>query len=315
MNNTLSYLLETNNFVEFLKYKERLKIALKAAKICVFEVDIKQQLYTFFENAEDIFGVSGQQILKDVQPFSVLPPVEYQEAVLNYFSHPDDRYSIEKAFQSIFSGESTTYQARMKAGCTDFIWCKIDVTPIVNDGETVRMIGVITDISSFKEKTDILERRTILDSFTGLYNKNYSEKLICETISSLYDRKHALILIDLDNFKEINDNFGHASGDMVLKSISKNLKNAFGKSDIIGRFGGDEFIVFVKNISDISLLRDKLNLLTNADDNSMKVTKSIGVSIFPQDGNTFGELFEKADHAMYKAKAFKSSCAMFSDCL
>lgn len=86
---------------EINRYKERLQIALTAAKICIFEVDLLQQLYTYFENAEVIFGISGEKILKDVQPFSKLEPVEYRKAASAYFSHPEDEAVIEKAFKDM----------------------------------------------------------------------------------------------------------------------------------------------------------------------------------------------------------------------
>lgn len=109
--------LSTQHFLsEENHYKQRLSIALKAAKICVFEVDLTQQLYTFFENAEDIFGVSGDIILNQVQPYSTLSPDEYKEAVTAYFSHPDDAAIIDAAFRDIYCGRATTYIARMKAG-------------------------------------------------------------------------------------------------------------------------------------------------------------------------------------------------------
>lgn len=218
---------DSSSMAELLQYKERFHIALKAAKICVFEVDLTKQLYTFFENAEDIFGVTGESILQDVQPFSQLSPSEYQQAASAYFTHPDDSYAVGKAFESILNGNTTTYQARMRTRTTDFVWCKIDVTPIIEDGIPVRMIGVITDISAIKAKTERLEQRIILDSFTGLYNKKSSEQLIKETLCKKADQKHALVLLDLDNFKAINDTCGHAAGDEVLKSISENLKHFF----------------------------------------------------------------------------------------
>lgn len=98
---------------EINRYKERLQIALTAAKICIFEVDLLQQLYTYFENAEVILGISGEKILKDVQPFSKLEPVEYRKAASAYFSHPEDEAVIEKAFKDILRGKESTYVARM----------------------------------------------------------------------------------------------------------------------------------------------------------------------------------------------------------
>lgn len=176
---------DNNLLCELSNYKERLHIALKAAKICVFEVDLTKQLYTFFENSEDIFGISGNEILSDVRPYSKLSPSEYQQAVSEYFSHPDDTDIIDMAFKNIFNGKSTTYEARMKAGNTKFIWCKIDVTPIMSHNIPVKMIGVITDISAIKSKTKFLEEQTKLDIFTHLYNKNYSQYMINKILHNL----------------------------------------------------------------------------------------------------------------------------------
>lgn len=299
-------------FDELSSYKERLHIALKAAKICVFEVNLSKQLYTFFENAEDIFGVSGETILNDVQPYSKLNPTEYQNAVLQYFSHPDDADVINEAFKSIFSGQSTTYVARMKAGNTKFIWCKIDVTPLMKNNIPIRMIGVITDISSIKSKTEFLEQQTKLDMFTHLYNKKCSQDMINNILDNFYDEKHGFILFDLDNFKNVNDTYGHAAGDEVLKSISKNLTKIFREIDIIGRFGGDEFLILVRDIPNEKFLISKLDELLKSNDNTYGTTKSIGVSLFPDHSRDFSGLFQKADIALYKSKQVKNTYTIFS---
>lgn len=302
-----NYTADDASLLELLKYKERFKIALKAANICVFEVDLTKQRYTFFENAEDIFGISGEIILEDVRPYSELSPEDYQQAVSEYFSHPDDSDVIDQAFKKILSGEATTYQARMKAGKTEFKWCKLDVTPIIQDNIPVRMIGVITDINDMKAKTELLEDKTKHDVFTGLYNKKYSEEMIGKALRKDISQKHGLILFDIDNFKRINDTYGHTAGDEVLKSISDNVKKIFRKNDIIGRFGGDEFIILVKDIKSAELLVPKIEKLLKNDDNIYMVTKSIGVSVFPDDGVGFDELFEKADKALYRAKRSKNT--------
>ena len=304
---------DENNFRELIKDKERFKIALKIAKICVFEVDLTQQLYTFFENSEDIFGVSGESILRDVRPFSQLSPQDYQQAASAYFSHPDDSDTIDIAFKKVLSGQSATYYARMKAGKTAYTWCKIDVTPILQNNIPVRMIGIITDVSDMKAKTDLLENEVKLDMFTGLYNKKHSEELIKEVLCKEPNQRHGFIIFDLDNFKNINDTYGHATGDEILISISENLKKIFSDTDIIGRFGGDEFIVLVKNVHDKSLFVSKLEKLLDNNDNSFTVTKSIGASIFPDDAKDFGELLEKADKALYKSKQYKNMFTLFSN--
>lgn len=306
--------MENYEVLEVEKYKERLHIALKAARICVFEVDLQNQLYTFFENAEDIFGVSGQSILQDVQAFSKMNPMEYQKNVSEYFSHPDDKDVIDRAFQCISNGKPTTYQARMRAGGSKFIWCKLDVTPIIEKNVPVKMIGVITDISDIKTKTDRLENAAKLDNFTGLFNKSSSVDLIRKKMCRNAGQRHALILLDIDNFKSINDTFGHYAGDNIIKLVSDTLKSNFRKTDIIGRFGGDEFILLIQNIPNLDWLTQKLRKLVRCGDHGLDCTNSIGVSLFPEDGTEFELLFKKADHALYQSKSFKEKYTIFSGC-
>lgn len=98
---------------------------------------------------------------------------------------------IEAAFAQILRGEPATYEARMKAGGSAFIWCRISVTPITEDGKPVRMVGVITDITDLKEKTESLRRAVNLDSFTGLYNKDHTIALINNILDMGTHVKHA----------------------------------------------------------------------------------------------------------------------------
>ena len=304
---------QMDHLSEVEKYKERLNIALKAAKICVFEVDLTRQLYTFFENAEDIFGVSGSVILNDVRPYSQLDPDAYQKAVSGYFSHPDDAEIIDRAFKSIFSGKSVTYQARMRAGGSDFLWCKLDVTPIMENGIPIKMIGVITDISDLNRKIDTLKKAANVDSFTGLSNKSYSMESIKKALSAKTGQKHALVLLDIDHFKSINDTFGHDVGDILLKTVAEDLKSAFRKKDILGRFGGDEFIVLVRDIASVDWLKKKLQPLTRCGNGTYQCSNSIGVAFFPDDGDTFEQLFKNADTALYTAKLTNGTFTFFGE--
>lgn len=296
---------------ELLNYKERFSIALKASKICVFEVDLVNQLYTFFENSEDIFGVPGAKILEEVKAYSFLSPQEYQKAVANYFSHPEDASVINNAFTCILRGESTSYNARMKAGDTEYIWCKLDVTPILKNGIPVHMIGVITDISKMKAKADELEQKACLDSFTGLYNKNTSEKLISRILHHFSHQNHALVLIDIDHFKKINDTFGHVEGDRVLLSVSHHLKKVFRKTDVIGRFGGDEFLVLIRDIPDRDFLHVKLHQLLQYEDSCHHITMSVGISLYPEQSTSFHDLFDMADKALYISKKSNNTFTIY----
>lgn len=305
-------LVNRKNLDEINLFKERLTIALKAAKICVFEVDLIQQLYTFFENAEDIFGIPAQTILKDVQPFSKLSPEEYRAATSNYFSHPDDEATISKAFTEILSGRSTTYEARMRVCGSNYIWCKIDLTPILQDNKPVKMIGVITDISHIKRKNDMLKEKANLDNFTGMYNKEYTITLIKKFLWDHRQQSHAFIFLDIDKFKSYNDTYGHYEGDRAIKVLANLIKNLFRSSGIYGRFGGDEFMILIKDIPNTTWLCEKIKSLLQFQNFDHTLTTSIGIAICPQDATTFEDLFQKADKALYHAKTERCSFAFFS---
>lgn len=306
--------LSQGNTASFLegRYRERLLIALKAAKMCVFEVDLIHQMYTFFENSEDIFGVCGDVILKDVARFSCLSAEEYQKAVSEYFTHPQDADVIDNAFEQILKGNPMTYHARMRAKNSDYIWCKVDVTPVLENGKPVRMVGVITDISDLKARTDSLERKVQIDTFTGLYRKKYCEQLIKDALVQRRNENFVLLFIDLDDFKNINDTLGHGFGDLVLKDMAQRLKDTFEEHDIIGRFGGDEFLVLTQHLpGDTNGLEQKISAVTRK--GKYDVSASIGVAFYPQDADTYEELFRKADIALYYSKKKKACVTHFSD--
>lgn len=298
---------------ELKQYKERLHIALTSAKICIFEVDLIRQLYTFFENAEAIFGVSDETILNAVRPYSMLDAEAYRLAVSAYFSHPDDEEVIAMAFRRILNGEPTTYEARMKVGDSKFIWCRLHMTPILENGVPSRMIGVVTDISDEKERTDSLEQAAVRDSFTGLYNKNHSITLIDHVLQEEREHQHALIVMDIDNFKKFNDTYGHHEGDKIILGVARHIKNVFRREDIAGRFGGDEFIILVREIDGTKGLRKRLKDMTYLMIEGAACTNSVGVSLYPQDGKSFQELFKKADMALYQAKIQKERFMFYSE--
>lgn len=298
---------------ELKQYKERVHIALTSAKICIFEVDLIRKLYTFFENAEAIFGVSDETILNDVRPYSTLDAEEYRQAVSDYFLHPNDEEVTAIAFRHILNGEPTTYEVRMKAGNSKFIWCRLYMTPIFEDGVVSRMIGVIVDINDEKEKADSLKRAVVRDNFTGLYNKNHAISLIDHVLQTESENQHALIVLDIDNFKKFNDTYGHHEGDKIILEVARRIENVFRSEDIVGRFGGDEFIIFIHKISGIESLCKDMKEMTYIMSEGAACTSSLGVSLYPQDGRSFQELFKKADMALYHAKVEKERFVFYSE--
>lgn len=180
-----------------------------------------------------------------------------------------------------------------------------------------RVICNIRDIHEAKMRELNLKRQAELDLLTGVYNKVTTENKVKEFLRSrLKDSDYvgAFLLIDLDDFKRINDQLGHAFGDSVLVEIAKKIKTILSPRDIVGRLGGDEFLVFLTmpNSSDdeieqaiieqATLLCGLFHNAFTGKDNDYKVSGTIGISRIPQNGTTFKELYRKADEALYYAK-------------
>ena len=146
------------------------------------------------------------------------------------------------------------------------------------------------------------------DQMTGLYNHDTTLTLIREYLSDEgAGQKHALFMIDVNKFKSINDNFGHMPGDHVLVEVARRIRSVFRNDDIVGRIGGDEFMALIKNISSAALAEKKARELANATHFSccgisVDISCSIGVALFDDKTCDFGELYSRADAAMYRAK-------------
>lgn len=169
-----------------------------------------------------------------------------------------------------------------------------------------------------REVTD-MKSKSRQDALTGLWNRVYTEETVNEMISQ--GTKGALLMIDMDNFKAINDNYGHIAGDQTLKMFADTLRTLSGKDDVLCRIGGDEFVVFIKDvtsknvlgsraaeiISDLCIKLEKCNFETNS-------SVSIGIAQTPGDGMDFNKLYNSADKALYYVKQNgKNSYHFFSD--
>ncbi len=173
-----------------------------------------------------------------------------------------------------------------------------------------------------KTKSAGLQRLAETDQLTNLYNKVTTEKKIKEFIAQNPNTQSLLFVLDIDNFKKINDTMGHAFGDEVLRAIGHGLKMQFRASDIIGRAGGDEFIIFLKGLKDDAIIRREAKKVENffkdfkagTDYVKYSATASIGCAVFPRDAQDFDGMYKAADEALYKAKQRgKKQLAFYKD--
>lgn len=189
-----------------------------------------------------------------------------------------------------------------------------------HDGSVENYIEIFSDIGYLKRKENLLLRQAYYDALTGVPNRLLFEDRLRVVIKNSQRRheKFALMFIDVNDFKNINDRYGHETGDKVLVGIADRLAKAVRESDTVARLGGDEFVVIANNIQDreaADTLATKLEEVTAEPikidhDVSISVSISIGSSLYPDDGESESGLTKVADLAMYRQKAKKKSSAM-----
>jgi diguanylate cyclase (GGDEF)-like protein len=188
------------------------------------------------------------------------------------------------------------------------------------DSEYRSAVGKVEDISTIKIANQRLIDKAERDPLTRLYNKSATKTLIQSFLRTdsreTYD---AFIIVDVDNFKHVNDTLGHLFGDSFLTDLAQEMQDLFRANDVIGRIGGDEFIVFLRGMNHKSHIESKASdickifslIYSDELDDGVKVSGSLGIALFPKDGDTFDELYKKADIALYKSKRAGKSCYTF----
>ncbi|MBN1036627.1 diguanylate cyclase [Clostridium botulinum] len=291
---------------EILKNKMKLKLSEESYRVImeqtddiIFEWDINKDRISYSDNWNHKFNYRPVIKGKDLDTLNII----YEE----------DKEKFNEIIEEIRStNEYRECKVRLRKNYSgEYIWCKFRINVILDDKNCpIKVIGVITDIDHEKRENEKLLFKAQRDSLTEIYNKITSQDMIEECINnSVEGDKHVLFIIDVDDFKSINDTLGHLTGDSVLKDISIKITEIFNENSIIGRIGGDEFIVFLKNIESENCIHKKAEQLVKGFRESYtgkvdvyKVSGSIGIARYPENGITLEELFSNADKALYCAK-------------
>jgi len=256
-------------------------------------------------------------------PESLAPTME---AVMRYFieqwAHEKECAGLraytarERLLHAYFSGEkagSFDYRHRRADGVYGWVRVSAQILPDPYSS-SVQVFLLFRDIDSEKREEMSIQDRLCTDPLTGVLNR----KAFIERAQLLLSEPktggiHAFVMVDADNFKQVNDRFGHGYGDRVLVKIAEALRSALRADDLVARMGGDEFALLLKNVMNEEVLLAKLTYLKeqiyqriNSD---MVVSCSFGAACFPADGETFDDLYFKADVALYTAKEQGCNCA------
>ena len=214
-------------------------------------------------------------------------------------------------------GQCFVLECRIRDKNERFAWCRIKVTSQYDAmGKPKKAIGIISDIDDEHQLLDRLREKAERDALTGLYDKS----AVCSLTEKYLDscpsnQMNALLMLDVDNFKIINDLNGHLFGDTVLSDVAALLKREFRTDDLIGRIGGDEFAIFMKNVPTKQFIQKKAEQIVAlfsemyADKKKkISISCSIGSADMPGCGHTFQELYKCADTALYYAKSLGKNC-------
>lgn len=198
---------------------------------------------------------------------------------------------------------------------------EVDARPVEDPARGTLYVGYAKDITDQKNQTQELLEQARHDSLTQLYNNRTGKELIDRYLQAKDPYASCgMLVIDLDFFKNVNDRYGHLFGDKVLQEFARLLRTLFRSSDILVRFGGDEFVVFLKDIPNTTLLQKTRQLSESVQqvkfwENDYRMTCSIGACFLPENtaGYSFDQLFENADWALYQAKQNGRNQYVFCD--
>lgn len=280
--------------------EERYRVAEELSNDVLFEYDVEQDVLKFSNKYTRIFH-------KEMVKPAFLKNLEtYLQGV-----HPDDRETCAEYCRILynFKDKVTETQFRIGYGGDKYIWCRMIARSItMQNGNKACVIGKMSNIDNYKREVERLESMAMRDALTGVYNKISTASVICKYMEEHREGTHVLLMIDIDDFKKINDKYGHMKGDSVLTKVIDEIIRIFPK-DIIGRIGGDEFVVFLGNIESMEKiicvareLQERLRVNYTEDNTHINATASIGLAIYPKDGNDYTTLLEHADEALYRVK-------------
>ncbi|WP_251548796.1 sensor domain-containing protein [Neobacillus muris] len=232
---------------------------------------------------------------------------------LGQWIHPDDSVVfMGRLTEAIQKGENFSMELRKLSKSGQWIWVETHGTVIFNEtGKVKRMVLNSRNIMERRLYQEKLEQMAYQDPLTGLPNRRFVIQYLEQSIKEAerYQQMLAVILMDLDKFKMINDTLGHDAGDELLQQFARRIKSCLRESDMAARLGGDEFIVLLPKIlhKDDAIqvaerIREAMLDPWNIGDQIIQTTSSMGISLYPEDGNRAKQLLKHADLALYKAK-------------
>lgn len=274
-------------------------------------------LSNYFDALELISGESfyiidvKRRVLK--QKGEVAKELDLHEEVPNFPEsvferiHKDDLDKFKEYSNKSYQGEPANIQMRIIMKNGEYKWYELYAQPIKDGtGELVEIFGKMNNIQT---RID-LEKKANFDKLTKVLSREMFEQTIIKELRDMKENEcNALIFIDIDDFKYINDNYGHSYGDFILQKFAQRVGNCIKQTDLMGRVGGDEFVIYLKGICSCETAIERANYMLEQmkrpisnGDITHTLGLSIGIAITPENGTELGILYENADKALYESK-------------
>lgn len=265
-------------------------------------LDSQDRVVKCNKSFEDLFGYSTEELAGHF--------------INEYIAPPELRLEAEELSKAVTSGNIVKLESLRRTKSGKGINVIVQGHPIVHRGVQTGIYAIYTDITEIKKREKRIERLALRDSLTGLYNRAYFNDSLKKAAreARFGTNGFSVMFIDIDDFKKINDNLGHDSGDMVLKIAASRIKKCIGEDDVMARMGGDEFVLLLRGVAARSDAAAMAKKILDSFEKPVKVCSrechvsiSMGISMYPQDGWDYSEIVRKADMAMYSSKKARRS--------
>jgi len=297
-------------FIEKTRMERSLKLSQRRfymlaehAPVGFISCNIEGEVMYVNKKILDILGSESYEETKNINLLNFQPLIERGFSdKLKESINKDREISFEMGYRSIWGKNS---------------WLRMHMKPNKDYGKIIGVNIVVDDITEKKEKEEVLKTKANRDPLTRAFNRNALDDILPDKLNESNDRnlKSCIAVVDIDDFKKINDTYGHRVGDQVLKYFSMRIKKELREEDLLIRTGGDEFLIYLHDIKNeknasyfIKRLFEKCSSEYRIEDEikdkniKLDVTCSMGVSFYPRDGQTVEELMAKSDQILYKVK-------------
>lgn len=303
---------QTKQGLEALQRRlDQQQIILSQTENVLFEWDLIEDRLTFSDSWEEIFGY---------------PPTEgmLRERLdgSSHF-HPEDVAVVKEGIAAMYDGDDyKVIEVRLAKADGRYLWCRFRATAQRDQsGRPAKIVGIIINVDEEKRSAQALQEQAERDTLTKLLNKSAARTQVEACLKdSARNPRCALFVIDLDDFKGINDRMGHLFGDAVLTQVAREIRGLFRSQDVVARIGGDEFMVLMRGAADRRIVEARCARLVESIQHVLRshlqgnrLSCSVGVSLYPEHGRFYAELFQKADRALYRSKDKGKNCFVIYD--